>query len=94
MTHCTVVATFTPKAEHLREVADFLGDIAKEVRIEAGCVYYDLYEEVSGKLFFIESWETRELWQLHNAAPSVAKLREFIEGKLSEPILVQEMYRR
>jgi quinol monooxygenase YgiN len=92
MTNCTVVATFTPKAENLEEVTQFLLDVAKEVRLENGCLYYDLYKEVSGKLLFIEAWETRALWLIHNDAPSVVKILAFLEGKLAQPALVQEMY--
>jgi quinol monooxygenase YgiN len=92
MKTCTVVATFTPKPENLIEVKELLLDVAKDVRLEMGCIFYDLYEEVSGKLLFIEAWESRELWQIHNDAPTVARILEFIDGKLSEPVLVQEMY--
>lgn len=92
MTICTVVATFNPTTENLKGVSEFLLEIAKEVRQEPGCEYYDLYLEVSGKLMFIEAWQSRELWEVHNNAPSVAKLRAFVEGKLLEPILIQEMY--
>jgi len=92
MKTCTVVATFTPNAQNLIEVKELLLDVAKDVRLELGCVFYDLYEEVSGKLMFIEAWESRELWQIHNDAPTVARILKCIEGKLSEPVLVQEMY--
>ena len=92
MKTCTVVATFTPNPANLIEVKELLLDVAKDVRLELGCLYYDLYEEVSGNLIFIEAWESRELWQIHNDAPTVARILESIEGKLSEPVLVQEMY--
>jgi quinol monooxygenase YgiN len=92
MPNCKVVATFTPKPEYLEVVSAFLLEVDIGVRQEPGCQYYDLYQEVSGKLLFIEAWESRELWQIHNNAPSVAKLRGFVENKLLEPLLVQEMY--
>ena len=92
MKTCTVVATFTPNPANLIEVKELLLDVAKDVRLELGCLYYDLYEEVSGKLIFIEAWESRELWQIHNDAPTVARISEFIDGKLLEPVMVQEMY--
>ena len=92
MKTCIVVATFTPNPANLIEVKELLLDVAKDVRLELGCLYYDLYEEVSGKLIFIEAWESRDLWQIHNDAPTVARIRKFIDGKLSEPVLVQEMY--
>ncbi|EIC91382.1 hypothetical protein IMCC13023_09350 [Candidatus Aquiluna sp. IMCC13023] len=74
------------------EVKELLLDVAKDVRLELGCLLYDLYEEVSGKLMFIEAWESRELWEIHNNAPTVGRILEFIDGKLSEPVVVQEMY--
>ncbi len=89
--HCCSHFT-TPNPENLSEVKELLLDVAKDVRLEMGCICYDLYEEVSGKLLFIEAWESRELWQIHNDAPTVARILEFIDGKLSEPVLVQEMY--
>lgn len=92
MKTCTVVATFTPNPANLIEVKELLLDVAKDVRLELGCLYYDLYEEVSGKLIFIEAWESRELWQTHSDAPTVARIRKFIDGRLSEPVMVQEMY--
>jgi quinol monooxygenase YgiN len=92
MKTCTVVATFTPNPANLIEVKELLLDVAKDVRLELGCLYYDLYEEVSGKLIFIEAWESRDLWQIHNDAPTVERIVEFIAGKLSEPVVVQEMY--
>tara|TARA_B110000503_G_scaffold62190_1_gene98546 strand:+ start:357 stop:644 length:288 start_codon:yes stop_codon:yes gene_type:complete len=92
MKTCTVVATFSPNPENLSEVKELLLDVAKDVRLEMGCIFYDLYEEVSGKLLFIEAWESRELWQIHNDAPTVARILEFLDGKLSEPVLVEEMY--
>ena len=92
MKTCTVVATFTPNPANLIEVKELLLDVAKDVRLELGCLFYDLYEELSGKLIFIEAWESRELWQIHNDAPTVERIVEFIAGKLSEPVVVQEMY--
>ena len=54
--------------------------------------FYDLYEEIGGQLLFIESWTSREAWQVHNGAPSVTKIINFLDGKLARPALVQEMY--
>ena len=92
MTKCVVVATFRPKPEHLVETRELFLEVAKEVRLEQGCIYYDLYEDVSGKLVFIEAWESRQLWQMHSHAPTVTRILDFIDGKLTEPALIQEMY--
>lgn len=89
---CTVVATFSPVAGQLSAVRSFLLNAAIEVRTEQGCLFYDLYEEIGGQLLFIESWTSREAWQVHNGAPSVTKIVNFLDGKLARPALVQEMY--
>ncbi|MDG2496908.1 MAG: putative quinol monooxygenase [Aquiluna sp.] len=89
---CTVVATIRPTRTELDAVKRFLLLAAEEVRLEDGCIYYDLYEEVGGKLLFIEAWRDRDAWQFHNQAKSVEKIVAFLEGKLEEPTLVQEMY--
>lgn len=92
MTKCQVVAVFEPKPEFLDEVRDLLSEVAVEVRTENGCLFYDLFQEIDGRLWFIEAWQSRELWQEHNAAPSVARITAGIEGKLVAPVSVHEMY--
>ena len=91
MTKFDLSAIFNPMPEHLDEVRAFLLAAADEVREEPGCVFYDLYEEVTGKLVFIEQWATREDWLVHNAAPSVEKITHFVEGKLISPVEVLEL---
>ena len=92
MNKCQVVAIFKPKSEFAEEVQALLSEVAVEVRTEPGCLFYDLFQEIDGRLWFIEAWESRELWQEHNAAPSVARITAGIEGKLLEPVSVHEMY--
>ena len=92
MNKCQVVAIFKPKPEFAEEVQALLSEVAVEVRTEPGCLFYDLFQEIDGRLWFIEAWESRELWQEHNAAPSVARITAGIEGKLLEPVSVHEMY--
>lgn len=92
MTICTVIATFEPKPEHREEIRALLLEQAAIVRTEPGCEYYDLYDEVNGNLVFVEAWSTRELWMIHNDAPTVAAIMSGVEGKLLKPVLVQELY--
>lgn len=92
MTKCQVVAIFEPKPEFLDEVRALLSEVAVEVRTENGCLFYDLFQETDGRLWFIEAWQSRELWQEHNGAPSVARITAGIEGKLNAPVSVHEMY--
>ena len=92
MTICTVTATFEPKPEHRDEIRALLLEQAAIVRTEPGCEYYDLYDQVNGNLVFVEAWSTRELWMIHNDAPTVAAINKGVEGKLLKPVAVQELY--
>jgi quinol monooxygenase YgiN len=93
MTICTVTATFEPRPEYRDEIRKLLIDQAQIVRTEEGCEYYDLYDDVNGNLVFIEAWATRELWMIHNDAPTVAAILKGVEGKLVSPVLVAELYK-
>ena len=92
MKKCTVVATFEPQEEHREEIRKVLIEQAALVRLEPGCEYYDLYDQVNGNLVFVEAWSSRELWQDHNSAPTVKTIQAATEGKLKSPVLVQELY--
>jgi quinol monooxygenase YgiN len=92
MTICTVTATFEPIPEFRDEIRKLLIEQAAIVRTEEGCQYYDLYDQVNGNLVFIEAWSTRELWMIHNDAPTVAAINNGVEGKLLSPVLVSELY--
>ncbi|MEY4367073.1 MAG: hypothetical protein RLZ28_488 [Actinomycetota bacterium] len=92
MKKCVVIATFKVKPEFREEVRALL--LAEQVGVltEAGCETYALHDDVTGDLVFVESWTTRELWMIHNDAPSVARILAGIEGKMVEPVRVQELY--
>ena len=92
MSNCTVVATFEPKPEFRDEIRALLIEQAAIVRGEPGCEYYDLYDQVNGNLVFVEAWSTRELWMIHNDAPTVKAISDGVEGKLLKPVSVQELY--
>jgi quinol monooxygenase YgiN len=93
MTICTVTATFEPKPEYRDEIRKLLLEQAAIVRTEDGCEYYDLYDDVKGNLVFIEAWSSRELWMIHNDAPTVSAINQGVEGKLLSPVLVSELYK-
>lgn len=93
MTICTVTATFEPKPEYRDEIRKLLLEQAAIVRTEEGCEYYDLYDDVNGNLVFIEAWSSRELWMIHNDAPTVSAINKGVEGKLLSPVLVSELYK-
>jgi len=92
MKTCVVVATFIVKPEFRDEVRALLLHEQEGVLTEPGCLTYALHDDVNGDLVFVESWESRDLWMIHNAAPSVARIMAGTEGKLVEPVRVQELY--
>ena len=92
MKTCVVIATFKVKPEFRDEVRAMLLSEQAGVLSEPGCLTYALHDDVNGDLVFVESWQTRELWMIHNDAPSVARIVSGIEGKLVEPVRVQELY--
>lgn len=89
---CIVVATFVPLPNQYEAVKKLLLEVAEDVYEEKGCITYALHEEINGALVFIEKWESRELWQQHSELPTVARIKNGVEGRLREEILVQEMY--
>ena len=92
MKTCVVIATFKVKPQFREEVRSLLLAEQEGVLTEEGCLTYALHDDVNGDLVFVESWSSRALWMIHNDAPSVARIMAGIDGKLVEPVRVQELY--
>ena len=92
MSICVVVATFKTKPEFRDEVRALLLAEQPGVLTEQGCLTYALHDDVNGDLVFVESWSSREEWVTHNDAPSVQRIVAGVEGKLLEPVRIQELY--
>lgn len=92
MKTCVVVATFSPKPEHREEVRALLLNEQPIVLAEPGCLTYALHDDVNGDLVFVESWESRESWMVHNQADTVKRITEGVAGKLVGDVRVQELY--
>lgn len=89
---CTVIAIFTPKPEFAAEVKKLLLRITPLVHEEPGCELYALHQDVEGRLIFVESWTTRELWITHCEAQTVTDINAGVAGKLQRDIEVYELY--
>ena len=89
---CRVIAIFKPIAGHHEEIKTLLLTISQEVLLENGCEEYQLHESVDGRLVFVETWTTRALWEIHNDATTVARIRAGIKDKLEGDVEVIEMY--
>jgi quinol monooxygenase YgiN len=92
MNTCVVVATFHVKPEHREEVRALLLTEQAVVLTEPGCLTYALHDDVNGDLVFVESWESREAWKLHDQADSVKRIQAGIAGKLNSDVRIQELY--
>lgn len=89
---CTVMAIFTPKPEFRDEIRELLLRITPLVHSEPGCEFYTMNETTDGRFIHIEAWESRELWQQHNARETVKEIVAGVEGKLLCDVEVTEMY--
>jgi quinol monooxygenase YgiN len=92
MKTCVVVATFEPKPEFRDEIRALLLAEQPIVLAEPGCLTYALHDDVNGDLVFVESWQSRDAWQIHNGADTVKRIMAGTDGKLLRPVRVQELY--
>jgi quinol monooxygenase YgiN len=83
----TIVAKKIIKQGKTREFKDLVEKLINESRNEAGCIAYNLYEDISNPniLTFIEEWKNEEDIKLHNNTEHftsiVPKLAELQDGK-------------
>jgi quinol monooxygenase YgiN len=83
-----VVATITPKPEHVDEVRQAVLETVPKVHEEPGCERYALHEG-RGVLIMVEQWESPEALATHGKAEALTALSGKLEGKLTERPAVQ-----
>lgn len=73
-----VIATFTVKEGSAQITKDNVGFAIEATRKEAGCISYDLNQNIDDEntFTFVERWETRAHLQDHFNTPHFAKWRE------------------
>jgi len=88
----TIVAHIEAHPDKLPLVRDSLMRLIEPTRSEAGCIRYDLHQDNEDPCAFkfIESWETRGLWQAHMQSPHIQAYMEATEGAVKE-FLLNEM---
>lgn len=94
MPQLTVVADIRARPEKIDLVRAELEKLIPVTREEEGCLRYDLHLDDAdpSHFLFYEAWASRELWQLHMAAPHLAAYLEATEGAVAE-FTVHEMRR-
>lgn len=86
MAKLTIVANIHARADKIELVKAELEKLIEITRAEDGCIQYDLHRhnEDPAHFMFYETWESRELWQIHMNAPHLAAYKEATEGAVAE----------
>lgn len=92
MTKLTIIANITAKADQVDLIKTELEKLIIPTRAEDGCVSYDLHQdnENQAHFMFFESWESRELWQVHMGAQHLQDFLAATDGAIDE-FTVNEM---
>ena len=85
----TIVAHIEAHPEKLTLVRAELVRLIAPTRAEKGCIVYDLHQDNANPCVFkfLESWETRDLWQAHMASPHLKAYAKATEGAIKEFVL-------
>lgn len=75
------------EAELLAAQQELVAGVVKE----PGCLRYELHvsNEKTGRVIFVESWESYDLWQDHMKAPALLQFRAKAGHLVAETILDQ-----
>lgn len=84
MTELKIVAVLIIKDAYKEELADVLKTVINASRKEAGCISYDLYQDIKNplKFTFIETWKNQQAIDEHNATDHFKTFVSAIEGKI------------
>ena len=76
-----VVATISPKPDHVDAVREALLAAVPLVHAEPGCELYALHED-GGRFVMVERWESPEALKVHGKAEALTTLGGHLAGKL------------
>ena len=89
-----VVATITPKAEHLDDARSALLELIPLTLEEEGCQTFRLLEAGDGRLWLYEEWDNPEALEAHYAQPYTRSVFAAYENWLAEPVRIEHLHRR
>lgn len=92
MSKLTIIANIRINPGQVDRVKAELLKLIPTTRAEPGCLRYELQQDNqdAAHFMFVESWESREMWQTHMNAPHLGGFVHATEGALSE-FTVHEM---
>jgi quinol monooxygenase YgiN len=85
-----VVATITPKPDHVEAVREAILAAVPQVHDEPGCQLYAVHEG-PGEFVMIERWESPEALKAHGTAEALTTLGGQLAGKLEGPPEVRRL---
>lgn len=88
-----VVAHIEAAEGHEELVRQTLEGYCEPTRAEAGCLRYDLFQDLSNpRMFtFVEEWESAEHLAAHSQSAHLNAGRAILDGKLAKPNWVQKL---
>lgn len=94
MANLTIVANITAVPGKVDLVKAELIKLIEVTRREAGCINYDLHQDIENPAHFMfyENWRTRELWQAHMGKQHLADYMAATEGAVAE-FTLNEMHK-
>jgi quinol monooxygenase YgiN len=85
-----VVATITPKPDHVDAVRDALLAAVPKVHAEPGCELYAVHEG-KGQFVMVERWESIDALKVHGTAEALTTLGGQLADKLDGPLDVRRL---
>lgn len=83
-----IVCTVHAQTEHREQVKALLMELIEPARSEAGCLYYDLYQNTSRPdvFYIIDGWASEAAIEAHKTYPNVPRVVEQLLPLLAEPL--------
>ncbi|MBN3827523.1 antibiotic biosynthesis monooxygenase [Burkholderia sp. Ac-20384] len=80
-----IIAVITAEPEHAHTVEQALQAAVPSVRIEPGCIQYDLHRDPSkpGRFVMVEQWRDAQALKVHSNADAFRKLTAILDGRAS-----------
>jgi quinol monooxygenase YgiN len=90
-----IVCTVRAQPEHGVQVGELLLQLVDPARHEAGCLYYDLYQErdLPSTFVLLDGWASEAALAAHAAHPNVDRVVEQLTPLLAGPLEVMHSRR-
>ena len=81
----TIIAMPTVDPHRLEQLKAAMLELVQRTLKEEGCIRYELHQnnEESNRFIFVETWESRELWQKHMNGAAIKEFNQKIAGGIT-----------